>query len=106
MEVMQQGFQQTREYRLARKKARELKGFYIHLVVYCTVIPILIAVNLLFVPDYYWFPFSMVGWGIGVLFHWMEIRKITPFLGKGWEEGKVNELMEKEKARYEKFKQQ
>lgn len=106
MEMMEEQFEKTREYLQARKRAKEIKGFYTHLVVYCSVIPVLVAVNLLFVPDFYWFPFSAIGWGIGLLFHWMEIRKITPFLGRNWEERKIRQLMDEEKARYEKFKKQ
>ena len=98
-------FEQTREYRQARKQAREIKGFYIHLTIYCTVVPLLVGVNLIFMPERYWFPFSAICWGIGLLFHWMEIRKITPFLGKDWEQRKIKQLMEQEKVKYEKFKQ-
>lgn len=105
MEVMETDkFEQNREYRKARKQARELRGFYIHLMIYCVMIPFLIAINLVFVPDFYWFPFSVFGWGTGLLFHWMEVKKYTPFLGKGWEERKIREFMEEEKNKYDNFK--
>lgn len=105
MEVMETDkFEQNREYRKARKQARELRGFYIHLMIYCVTIPFLIAINLVFVPDFYWFPFSVFGWGTGLLFHWMEVKKYTPFLGKGWEERKIREFMEEEKNKYDNFK--
>jgi hypothetical protein len=93
----------TREYRSARKQARELRGFYIHLVCYCTIIPMLICINVIFVPDFYWFPFSMFGWGTGLLFHWMAVKKFTPFLGRGWEEKKMKQFMEQEEARRQKL---
>jgi len=95
----------TRQYRVARKQARELKVFYIHLMIYCIVIPIVIAINLIYVPDFFWFPFTIFGWGTGLLFHFLEVKRFTPFMGKGWEERKIQELMDKEKSKYEKFRQ-
>lgn len=91
------------EYRRARKQARAIRGFYIHLAVYCVTIPVLIAINLTFVPDFYWFPFSMLGWGIGVAFHAMEVYKFTPFLGRNWEQKKIRQFIEEEKARLDKI---
>jgi hypothetical protein len=35
-------------------------------------------------------------WGIGVFFHWYSVFGINFFLGKGWEEKKIKELMDKE----------
>ncbi len=98
-------FKNTLEYRKARRQAREIRGFYIHLTIYCIVIPVIIAINFIFVPDFYWFPFTVFGWGTGLLFHFMEVKKFTPFMGKGWEDKKIQELMDKEKSNYEKFKQ-
>ena len=39
----------------------------------------------------------MLGWGIGVLLHGMKVFSVMPFFGKGWEEQKIKEFMEKEK---------
>lgn len=89
---------QNRKYREARRKAREIRGFYIHLTVYCFVIPMLIGVNLLFVPKIIWFPFSMIGWGIGLLFHGLQVFGRVPFLGKDWEEKKINEFIKTDKT--------
>jgi len=101
---MEANFDKTRDYIRARKKAREIKGLYIHVVVFCAVIPILTAVNLIFVPDFYWFPFSAIGWGTGLLFHWMEVKNITPFFGREWEARKTKQLMDRQKESYEKYK--
>ncbi|RZJ65824.1 MAG: 2TM domain-containing protein [Flavobacterium sp.] len=98
-------FEKSIEYRKARKQAREIKGFYIHVMMYCLVIPILIAINLIFVPDFYWFPFSMFGWGTGLLFHAMTVYKYTPFLGRNWEDRKIQQFIEEEKAKQNKHNQ-
>lgn len=105
MTMVTEKIENTREYRKARRQAREIRGFYIHLMIYCVTIPILIAINLIFVPDFYWFPFSMIGWGMGLFFHWMEIKKYTPFLGKGWEERKIRQFMDEERDRYDNLKE-
>ncbi len=85
-------------FRKARRKARDIRGFYIHCLCYATIIPLLIVVNLVFVPDFYWFPFSMLGWGTGLLFHALSVYDIAPFFGKRWEEKKIKEFMDRDRA--------
>ena len=46
-------------------------GFKIHLTAYILVNTLLITVNLLFVPAFYWFVFPLIGWGIGVTMHYI-----------------------------------
>ena len=41
-------------------------GFTIHFTVYALVNTLLITINLLFVPEFFWFVFPLIGWGIGV----------------------------------------
>ena len=85
-------------YARARKKAKAIRGFYWNLLCYCIVIPVLIIINLVFTPDFYWFLFSACGWGIGLLFHSMGAFGYFPFLGQDWEERKIKEFMDKDKA--------
>lgn len=99
-------FEQSREYRNARKQARKIREFYVHVTVYCLAVPVIVAVNLIYVPDFYWFPFSIFGWGTGLLFHAMGVYKFTPFLGRNWEEKKIRQFMEEERAKKEKIDQQ
>lgn len=99
--------QKTQEqlYLKAQKKAREIRSFYYNLMSYCVVIPILIAVNLIYTPEYYWFFFSMFGWGFGLLFHAMGAFDFMPFFGPKWEQRKLNELLEKERQKSNRHKQ-
>ncbi len=46
-----------------------VRGFFIHLFVYLAVNALLIVVNLLYDPGYYWFLFPLLGWGVGLAFH-------------------------------------
>ena len=97
------GFEEERLYRRAKKKVKELRGFYYHLICYITVIPLLIFINLMFTPEFLWFFFSLIGWGLGLAFHAMEVFGYNPFLGKNWEERKLKELMDKEKEQQKKY---
>jgi len=99
MELMEHydQFEEERIYRKAKKKAQNIRGFYINLMLYCLIIPILVFVNLKYTPEYQWFWFSMLGWGIGLSFHAMETFDVNSFLGKDWEERKIKEILEKEK---------
>lgn len=46
------------------------KGFLIHLTAYVVVNSLLTTVNLLFVPEFIWCIFPLVGWGIGLTMHY------------------------------------
>ena len=80
-------------YEKAVKRVKELKGFYGNLISYCIVIPFLIIVNLITSPKYLWFYWPMLGWGIGVISHAMQVFAV----GKNWEEKKIQEIMNNEK---------
>jgi len=98
-----ENFEDKFAYERARKRVREIRSFYINLSCYCVVIPMLIAINLIYTPEYLWFFFSMAGWGIGLLIHAMSAFNFMPFLSRGWEERKMKEIMEKETRLRSKF---
>ncbi|MGQ2985150.1 2TM domain-containing protein [Flavobacterium sp.] len=93
-----------RDIERARKRVKEIRSFYINLGLYCTIIPILIIINLTFTPEFHWFYFSMCGWGLGVLFHGMAAFNYVPFLNKDWEERKLQQFMEEDRRAREKFR--
>ena len=80
-------------YDKAVKRVKELKGFYGNLISYCIVIPFLVIVNLITSPKYLWFYWPMLGWGIGVISHAMQVFAV----GKNWEEKKIQEILNNEK---------
>ena len=83
---------ETIAYERAVKRVKELKGFYGNLISYCIVIPFLVIINLLTSPGQLWFYWPMLGWGIGLLAHGMNVFAI----GKNWEEKKIQEIMNKD----------
>ncbi|RKS96552.1 2TM domain-containing protein [Chryseobacterium defluvii] len=83
---------ETLAYEKAARRVKELKGFYGNLTSYCLVIPFLLIINLLTSPEHLWFYWPMLGWGIGLTAHAINVFGI----GKDWEEKKIKELMEKD----------
>mgnify|MGYP000504151473 CR=1 FL=1 len=87
---------QNSSYVRAVEKVEKLKEFYQNIISYCIIIPFLVFINLKFSPQFHWFWFPMFGWGIGVLFHGLDVYNYNPFLGRNWEQKKINELMKEE----------
>ncbi|KMQ69773.1 histidine kinase [Chryseobacterium sp. FH2] len=79
-------------YERAQKRVKEIKGFYGNLISYCIIIPFLLILNLITSPKNLWFYFPMLGWGIGLVAHGMNVFAI----GKNWEERKIREILEKQ----------
>ena len=87
---------QNSSYVRAVEKVEKLKEFYQNCISYCIVIPFLVFINLTFSPGFHWFWFPMFGWGIGVLFHGLDVYDYNPILGRNWESKKINELMKED----------
>ncbi|QTD37813.1 2TM domain-containing protein [Polaribacter batillariae] len=83
------------KYVRAVERVEKLKEFYQNLASFCLVIPFLIFINLKFSAGFHWFWFPIFGWGIGLIFHFLDVNNYTVFLGKNWEEKKIKEMMKK-----------
>lgn len=80
-------------YERASKRVNELKGFYGNLISYCIFIPFIVFINLWTSPQYHWFWWPMLGWGIGVISHGLQVFGI----GRKWEEKQIQKILEREK---------
>jgi len=89
---------QENSYLKAQKRVEDIKGFYSHLGSYLIVIIGLAILNLVTGPQYLWFFFPAIGWGIGILFHGLTVFNYLPFLSSDWEARKIKELMDKERG--------
>ena len=78
---------------LALSHVRKVKGFYVHLTQYLIVIPILAGMNLAGYPQYLWFVWPALGWGLGVLAHGASVFAFIPFLDGGWERRQVEKYL-------------
>lgn len=82
-------------YYRAKKRVELLKGFYGNLISYCCVIPVLVFVNLTYMPQFQWFWFSVCGWGFGLTMHAFQVFGY----GANWEERKIKEILQKEEGK-------
>ncbi|MDO9539126.1 MAG: 2TM domain-containing protein [Methanocalculus sp.] len=81
----------------ARREVKRLKAFYSHLFVYILVNIMLIAINLITSPQYLWFYWVTIFWGIFVIWNFIILRYKIPLFSDEWEERKIQEIREKER---------
>ena len=93
---MDDQFTDEESYFKAKKRVEEIKGFYANLVSYIVVNCFLIVINLFTSPQYLWFFWPLLWWGIGVIFHGLKVFNYMPFFNKDWEERKIKEFMDKD----------
>ncbi len=104
---METKFTKEQQYLKAKKKVKEIKGFYVHLIVYVLVNIFISCIILFGLTSQGNYQFNdAIGnfgvystwlfWGIGLFFHWFGVFGFTSIVSKDWEERKIKELMEKE----------
>ncbi len=91
----QEVFLEDKRYQKAKEQVEAIKGFYGNLISYCVVLPILAILNYK-TTSFPWVLFPAVGWGFGVALHAMEVFGYNPFLGRNWEERKIQKYMDDE----------
>lgn len=86
-------------YEEARKRAEGLRAFYTHALVYIVVNLGLMALSYFGNLNGRWWPnFAAIGWGIGLAIHGLSVFVFYGFLGVGWEQRKIREFLEKDRA--------
>jgi len=103
MEVMMNSNQDFENYQKAKKQVEEIKGFYSHLLSFILVMLVLIIINIRYSPEHIWFFWPLLGWGIGLFFHAVKVFNWLPFFGKSWEEKKIQQFLEEEKNKQNKY---
>ena len=84
---------QSAEEILAFNQVRKLKDFYIHLANYVLVIAVLTIVNALTTPNRWWVQWVIIGWGVGVFSHWLQISERFSLFGSKWEKEQVEKRL-------------
>ena len=77
----------------AMRHVRKIRGFYGHLAQYVIVISGLVILNLFTSPKYFWAIWPAMGWGLGVLFHGMNVFGKMPFMNADWEKRQVEKYL-------------
>lgn len=101
---MDYSFDEQRKLEKAKRRVKDIKGFYKHLAAYLVInifLLVLHAVNMKEGENFFrWTTFITAGsWGLGLMAHYFSVFGANIFFSKGWEERKIKELMEKEKNR-------
>jgi hypothetical protein len=91
---------EQQRYERAHARVQALKGFYIHTTAFLVVNIALLAINA-GVGGVWWFYWPLIGWGIGLGVHALDVFGFSgggPW-GREWEERKMREMMDKEQGR-------
>ncbi len=93
---------QDRAYLQAKKYVRKIRGFYTHAAVYVLVNLFLIGSKAFKYSSWedFWQHNQFWGfglWGIGLIIHGLSVFVPNFFLGRDWEEKKIQEILEKNK---------
>ena len=94
---MNGNYTKEERYLKAKKRVKDIKGFYIHLAVNIFSMIIIVAVNLILVPGFHFFWFALIGIVIAQFIHGIVVFGFPQLgFGKDWEQHKIKEIMEKE----------
>ncbi len=85
------------EYKWAKRRVDEIKGFFIHACVFVGVTAMLAVLNVISIRwlPVWWFYWIPIFWGFGMMWHAMAVFVFSRALGKKWEEKEIGKLLEK-----------
>lgn len=100
---MEEDYKEYNKYIKAKKKVDDIRGFYIHLIVYL-VVNILLMIPIFKYSSFeeinIWSFSTAIFWGIGLAFHAYGVFGKNMMFSKDWEEREIKKLMEKDKREY------
>lgn len=82
-----------REEAEAFRHVRRLRGFYLHLMRYALVVPLLWLINLFTNAHTLWAVWPTLGWGLGILVHGLSLFRSEGLLGPEWERRAVEKRL-------------
>ncbi len=104
---MENNYYEEERYLRAKKRVKEIQGFYWHLFWYLVVnlfitfggtIRNLFNGDSFSVENFHFGTFSVwFFWGIGLAAHWLQVFGKHIIFSKNWEERKIKEFMDKDK---------
>jgi len=78
---------------LALAQVRAQKAFYLNLIQFAVVIPVLAAINIFAYPGYPWAIWPALGWGLYVALCGVRAFHLAPFLNGVWERRQVEKIL-------------
>lgn len=99
---MENSFENEKVVEKYRKRVKAMAGFYKHLAAYVLVNLFMFAMKIINMDAddtfFEWGTFiTAISWGIGLAAHYISVFKPSIVVGKGWEERKIKEFMERER---------
>ena len=58
---------------LAERRVKARRGLYWHTSSYIIINALLVWINLSYSPEYFWAKWPIIGWGIAIIFHVLEV---------------------------------
>lgn len=80
----------------AKRRVEKVKGFYSHLGIFIVINVLLVLLNVLTTPGYWWFYWVTLFWGIAVIFHGLRVFGREKVFSREWEKKKIQQYMEEE----------
>ena len=77
----------------AHQNAKLKVEFKIHMVTYIVVISLLAIINITLTPAYLWFIWPLLGWGLGIIIHGINVHFST---NSSFKERMIKREMEKQ----------
>ncbi|WGH75820.1 2TM domain-containing protein [Tenacibaculum tangerinum] len=95
---MENSYKEEKKYIEAKRKVKQVKAFYVHVLVNIISTIIIVLVNVKFSPQYHWFWFAVIGIVFVTFIHWMLVFGVNMLgFGRSWEEKKIHEYLNKKK---------
>ncbi len=88
------------EIQQAKKRVKKKKDFYQHLIAFVIVNSFLFFLNMVTTPFTWWFHYPLMGWGVGLAFHYVEAFGVPGFniLSREWEEKELDSELHRMKS--------
>jgi len=88
--------EKSEAYIRAEKRVEAKLGFYRHFAVYIGVNLLLFLINVFSSRGEWWFYWPLLGWGIGVFFHFMNVFVTGRLITEGVKERMIRKELDKE----------
>ena len=88
---------EDKDYIEARKRVKRKKDFYEHFTTYLVISIFLLALNMITSPGRWWWHWPVMGWGMAVLFNYLDVFGIPGVgpMNKEWEKQAIEEELTK-----------